>query len=36
MNMTKNLNDLIKLRGYNIKNEGKKDDIIIPIIKKHQ
>lgn len=34
MNMTKNLNDLIKLRGYNIKNEGKKDDIIIPIIKK--
>ena len=34
MNMTKNLNNLIKLRGYNIKNEGKKDDIIIPIIKK--
>lgn len=32
--MTKNLKELIKLRGYNVKNEGKKDDIIVPIVKK--
>lgn len=32
--MTKNLKELIKLRGYNIKNEGKKDNIIVPIVKK--
>lgn len=32
--MTKNLKELIKLRGYNVKNDGKKDDIIVPVIKK--